>query len=339
MLLTYIGTVVVLIIGLIAIELKKGYQALPIKELKYRAANGDELAKHLYKAAAYGSSLEAFLWLVIVLCAAGSLFLITSFAPFWLSFIAIVLLLWLAFAWIPNTKVAVPTNFIVKYSAPVVAKIMNYIYPLLRSVSTKTIVKPHNHIYDHKDLLDVLNKIKNQADSRINPEQLEIIKRSLDLGSIKTTDVAKPWSKVKTATEDETVGPILLDELHKSEQQFIPIKNISEPKVLSGMLDLSKLNINAQARIANYMDRVIYYLNEDDTLDVVLHAFGQTNYPAFVIVDNKQHFIGLLTIGDVINQIIVSQPGISFSEYTDISAVASKYEVKEEETEEPLESD
>src|SRR5579872_4238090 len=128
----YILTAVVLLIGLIAIEVKKSYHALPLKELKYRAVHGDELASRLYRVAAYGSSLEAFLWLVIVLSASGSLLLITSYAPLWASFIVVAALLWLAFAWIPATKVAAPANFIVKYCSPAIAWMMNYVHPLIR---------------------------------------------------------------------------------------------------------------------------------------------------------------------------------------------------------------
>lgn len=327
---TYILLFIILLIGLIAIEIMKSYHALPIKELKYRASSGDELASRLYRAAAYGNSLEAFLWLVIVLCATGSLFLINSFAPFWLSFIAIALLLWLAFAWLPKTKPAKPANIIVRYCSPMVAWIMNYVHPLLRRISGRAVITTQHHIYDQQDLINLVNRLKNQEGSRINPEQLEIIKNCLNLSSVKITDLAKPWSKVKTVTDDEAVGPVLLDELVKSEQQFIPVKNKNETKKVIGILDMGKLNINAQAKVSNYMDKVVYYLNEDDSLDIALHAFGQTNYPAFIIVDDKNRLTGLLTFKDLVSQIISSEPGLSFNEYTDQEAVANKYQPKEE---------
>lgn len=327
---TYILTVIVLLIGLIAIEIKKSYHALPLKEIKYRAVNGDELASRLYKAASYGSSLEAFLWLVIILCATGSLFLINSFSPFWFSFIAVALLLWLAFAWIPSTKVAKPSNFIVRYTSPALAWIMNYVHPLIRRISGKAAAVHPNHIYEQSDLINLINKLKNEPDVRINPEQLEIIKRCLSLSETKATELAKPWSKVKTISEEETVGPVLLDELVKSEQQFIPVSDHAEPKKITGMLDMSKININASGRVLNYMDKVIYYLNEDDTLDVALHTFGETNYPVFIVVDAKGRLSGLLSLRDISSQILSTQPGISFSEYTDLEAVANKYTVTPE---------
>ncbi|HEY9712722.1 MAG TPA: hypothetical protein V6C72_04595, partial [Chroococcales cyanobacterium] len=66
----FIFALVCIALSFIALTLRKTYYYLPERELKRQAKNGDKLAKVLYRAVAYGQSLQLLLWLLIGLFAA-----------------------------------------------------------------------------------------------------------------------------------------------------------------------------------------------------------------------------------------------------------------------------
>jgi CBS domain containing-hemolysin-like protein len=321
--------ILLLLIVLLAIELRKSYHLLPKSELKYRAAHGDQLAEKLYRAAAYGSTLDVFLWIVIIFGSAGGLVLFNVVAPLWLSFIAIVLLLWLGFAWLPKAKVSKFTTKLVIFVTPPLASILNYLHPSVKRAYrlTRSDFEKANHtgVYDKKGLSELIDKQKAQQDNRISEQELNIIKKSIDLFDTKVSDVCLPWSKVKKITIIDPVGPILLDELHKSDQLLIPVTEDKGSKEIVGILNLNKLNITSKGIVSDSMDSTVYYLNEDDTLDNALKSFATTNYPLFIVVDDTEHYVGVLTFSSVVAELLGHVPEDSFEQFASLSVVAGKY--------------
>lgn len=332
--LDYFIAVFLLLIVLLAIELRKTYHAVPKKELRYRASHGDQLAEKLYRAAAYDSTLDVFLWLIIILGAAGSLVLFNRVAPLWLSFIGIVLLLWLGFAWLPKAKVSKFTRKLVIMVTPPVAGILNYIHPSVKRIYRVTRSdfegSVHTGVYDKRDLIDLIDKQKTQNDNRISEEELNIIKRSIKLSETKVSQACLPWSKVKTISSTDPVGPILLDELHKSDQLLIPVTEDDKSKEVIGILNLNKLDLTSKGIVDDSMDRTVYYLNEDDTLDTALKSFAITNYPLFIVVDDKQHFVGTLSFNNIIERLVGHIPGDNFEQFSSLIGTANKYKPAEE---------
>ncbi|HEY4963541.1 MAG TPA: CBS domain-containing protein [Candidatus Saccharimonadales bacterium] len=327
---------IIILLGLVllAIELRKTYHEIPKKELKYRAIHGDMIAEKLYRAAAYDYTLDSFLWLVIIICGAASLVLINKIAPLWLGFIVIALLLWLAFTWLPRSKVSGFSTKLVVMVTPVVAWILNYYHPIARRVSiwTKSGNKKQTHtrVYDKKGLNELIEKQKKQDDNRIAEQELEIIKRSMKLSETKVSEVCLPWSKVVTVSSNDSIGPVLLDELHKSGQDLIPVTDAEEPEKLVGVLNLNKLDIGNTGLVSKAMESPVYYINEQDDLSMALKTFATINTSLFVVTDDKEDLIGMLKFDHIIEELVGHIPGDDFEQYSSIDFVASKYKQKVE---------
>ena len=103
---SFIFALLLLGLALVGVAIRKTYYHLPLPELKRRAAQGDPLAAQLYRAAAYEGSLRGLLWLFIALTSAGGFILLARQAPVWLSLLAVVSLLWVAFSWLPASRVS-----------------------------------------------------------------------------------------------------------------------------------------------------------------------------------------------------------------------------------------
>lgn len=307
----YIFSLILLLIALMSIELRKSYYLVPKIELKRRAREGDVLAEKLYRAVSFESSLDIFLWAVIGLSAAGSLILFNQVAPLWLDIMTVIIFIWLVFAWLPRLTV---NNFSLKladYITPVIVWILNLIHPFLQKIDHyigKVGPETHSGLYDKKDLINLISKQKKQPDNRIDPSDLELIKKALKFKDKTVSDYGLIWSKVEKVFADDSIGPILLDEMHKSGQLFVPVMLDKESKGLVGMVDLSRIDLSTAGQVKDLMDRNLYYLNEDDSLYDALHAITTTGHPVFIILDKKQRPLAMLTIKDVIKEIYSYKP-------------------------------
>lgn len=303
----YIYSILLLAIALIAIELQKNYHQMPKIELRRRAAAGDVLAGKIYQAVAYGDSLEVLLLLIIILCLAGSLAFFYVVAPLWLGFIVVILFAWLAVSWLPKLAIGSISNKMAIYLTPGLIFVLNYLHPLFSKVNNlmnKTITPSHTGIYERKDLLNLISKQKQQADSRIKPEDLRLVNRSLKLANKSVGQYCKTWPKLHHVLAKDAIGPVLLDELHKSKQLFVPVMQGSESKQVVGMVDTSSLDLSTTGQVRDIMVQNIYYLNEGDSLTEALNAMASTGHPVFMVLDKKQRIFGMITLSEVIAELV-----------------------------------
>ena len=321
----YIFSIILLIITLIAIELRKCYHEVPKNELRHLAREGDKLAEQIYKAVAYGESLEAFLWLVIIICLSASLIIFNQVAPFWLDFIAIILFLWMAFAWLPRLRVNSLSEKLVIYLTPGVAIILNYFHPLYQKINKFGRSKTHSShtgIYDRQGLIDLIKKQKDQADSRINPDDLDLIIKGLKFKTKKVNLYAHTWSKIDHLKLGDSIGPVLLDEVHKKNQLFIPVLAEKGSHEVVGIVDVSRINLSQAKDLEDVMEPNTHYLNEEDTLGDALSAMVSTGSQVFIVVDKKKRPFGLITLKDVLSEFFkIDQESKDYSLPTEEEAV------------------
>lgn len=331
--LSYIAALILFLLALAAAELKKSYHRLPSRELRYQASRGDEMSKKLHRVAAYESSLVAFLWTVILLSTSGG-FVILGSKHSLISLLIFIVWLWVIFIHLPKSKPGYINNLCIKYLTGPLAWLLNYLHPLIKALSTfskdASSEESLSKIFDRKDILNLLEKLKDKPEVRVEPQDLEIAQKTLNLTDLKVRDIAVAWSKVKKISADEAIGPVLLDEIHKSQQQFIPVKDPSATKNIIGFMDMGRLDINATGKVSFYMDKTVYYLNEEDSLMEALRAFATTNYPALLVIDDHSRNVGLLELSGLIDQMlsIAEEKDVNF--YTSSEAVATRYQPKEE---------
>lgn len=317
-----------LVIALAGIALRKTYYYLPPKELKRQAEQGDKLARTLYRAVSYGPSLRVLLWLLVGLCSAGGIVLLARSAPWWIGFIATALLLWLAFSWLPNTRVTAVGARLAVWATPAIAVLLNYLHPVLsrlgeplhrhyRSVD-------HTGLYDTADLVELVEKQKMQDDSRIPANQLEALAKVLAAQHYKVGDVLTSRDQVKTVSDNDTVGLVLLDELHAAGQSSFPVVQGKTDKVI-GALYLHDLNLKTEGKVRDYMHHNVRYLHEEDSLSQALQAFFKTKQQLFVVVNSFEEYIGIVTLEHIVKQLTGEVKVDDFDQHDDLAAVANKH--------------
>lgn len=327
--LTFTFAVLLLALAMLAVVLRKTYALVPARELKRQAAAGNSLAKQLYKAVGYGVSLRVLLWVVLALASAGSFVLFTmALAPV-LAVLVVAVVLWLAFSWLPSTRVTSPATRITASTTPVVVWVLQYTDPILRRLTgplTKRYVPSHSGLYELQDLLNLLDLQAKQPDSRITSEEIALIREVLQFGKRKVRDVLRPRSQVKAVALTDAIGPILLDELHASGQTVFPVKKTPRSKEIVAALHLGDVGLHSTGTVEDYVSSGITYIHESDSLADALHAFYQTKRQLFVVINSFEEYVGVITLEDILHTLVGRPvPDETLGSHDDSASVAARH--------------
>lgn len=314
-------------IALLALALQRTYSLLTAKELKRRARSKDPIADMLYRAVAYGASLKLLLWIVVVLSAAGSFVLLTEFTPDFIAFLFIAVTIAYGFLWMPAhhaTKIGVR---IAVWATPAIAWLLAKLSPVLDRVvafiKKHRPVTVHTGLYEREDLLRLIELQKGQPDSRISPDTLDLLSHTLTFGDKLVRDTMVPARSVRQVSAAEPVGPVLIRELHDSGFSRFPVYD-SQPGDIVGTLYLRDLiDLKHTGKVSDVMKSDVYYVHEDHPLEQVLDAFLKTQHHLFVVVNSFEEFVGIITIEDILEQILGVKIVDEFDQYDDMRAVAA----------------
>lgn len=320
-------TVLALGIFLASVILDMAHRALPAKELKRRARGGHDLsASKIYKMAVYGSSLEILLWIsgsaalaVLVVMAAG--------ASSWLAVGVILAASWVYTASRSRHRASGKLWGVAASLTPVASWILSHLQPLLGRLALKTSdVGYHHNIFEKEDLVEVLRSQIHKPNNRLSEDDLKLAVGALTFSDKKVSDVMLAAPEVKFVARDEPIGPLLMDELHKSGGKYFPVVTnlkASQPEII-GTLYLKDIVMNAeQGKVGDVMKREVNYINESCSLHQVLGAFIKAQTHMFIVTNSFEEKIGVITIDRLLEQ-ITGKPSAEddFDRYDSLLAVA-----------------
>lgn len=325
---TLLIAVLLLALSVAGVVVRKTYDYVPIHEMKRLAHHGDVFAAKLYPVAAFQTSLRILLGVWIALTAAGGFVLLARVAPLVLSLLAVAILLLMAFIAVPSNRIGPVGERLTVAVTPTLFWILNYLYPILSRISRvlhhRFKLAVHTGMFERQDFVAMIERQQAQYDNRLSPEELEIAKRALTFDEYTVSDILIPRKDVRTVLAEEMLGPILIDELHKSDQKHVLVRQTKKGEFL-GTLDFAHLDLRHTGKVSEIMSNRVYYVHEDDTLAEALHAFFTTNHPIFVVVNSSEEYVGILTVESILRQLLGHIPGDNFDRYTDLKAVAARH--------------
>ena len=332
----YLLAVLLAALVVAAVILQKTYNALPAKELKRRAESGGPVASRFWQAVAYGASLRTLLWLVIVFSATLCFVLLARIAPPLLGFIAVALLLYMVFAWLPAGETSDFEARVTFLLTPAVVWLLGYLDPVLLRIHQFTHRRNEGHVhtgvYVREDLIDLIERQKSQTDNQLSIEELNIATSALKFGERKVREIAIMRKKVVTVDAAADISPVFLDELHKSNHSRFPVYE-GEPDNFVGVLYLSELTgvgsgKGVRGKVKNHMSPGIVYLHQSDTLADALHAFYLTKRQLFIVINKFEDYVGILTLEDILHALLGEAGDYEFDQHEVRSAVAAKHTKK-----------
>lgn len=326
-----------IICGLVAVSLAvlyKTYAHIPAKELKRRARKGDELAALLYRPVAYGLSAQIILATLGLVSLYFALVLLTNAVSVWLAIPVIMILGVFGLFFVQSRGGAHPASlWLAGKVSPALAWLAERLHPLLNSISNALRhllpIRVHSGLYEKADLAKLLEQQKTQPDNRIDPGEIDLLAHALSFGDKTVADALVPKRVVVDVKVADSVGPVLMGELHASGHSRFPVYEGQHDHIV-GVLYLHDLvEIKHTGTVRDIMRSKVMYVHENFTLYQTLQAFVKTKQHLFVVVNEFEEYVGIITIEDVLERVIGKLIVDEFDKYDDLRAVAAAAARKE----------
>jgi CBS domain containing-hemolysin-like protein len=319
--------------ALVSLSLLKSYRHVSLQELKRRAREGHKESKILYQAAAYGTSLGAVLWFLAGLSSGLFFWSLSGNLAGWLVIVIGAIFIWTLLVWLPTIRETRASLWLAVALAPALAWLLGYIHSFIERAMRIFIrhwpSSQHTGLYDTDDLLRLLEEQHDQPDNRISKMELAIASHALTFGSRLVREVMIPRRAIKMASADESLGPVFMTELHDSGHSRFPVYEGKKDNIVGTLFLRDLVKAKTGGLIKTIMRPEVYYVHEEQPLTDALQAILKTHHHLFIVVNSFEEYVGIITIEDILEQ-IVGKPIIDeFDEYEDLRAVAARAAKKE----------
>lgn len=308
-----------------------GFTSLNRYELKQRAQAGDLSAKLLYPIKMQGRQLQLALQAGKVVTSALLVLALDAGLNVLAAFVLAVVLLLLIAELLP---LVVAQKFVLRHAttiAPPLAKYLAVLSPATRPVAgmlDSWLGEEAAAIRTKEELRKALDAYAAQK-SEIAADEVRIIRHALRFSEKLIREVMTPRKMVVTVSGEELVGPVLLDELHKSGYSRFPVKD-PDSETFIGILYLHDLvGVEVSGKVSALMNKTVYYVHEEMRLDHALRAFLKHNNHLFIVVNSFEEFVGVLSLEDVIEEIIGKEIVDEFDQHADLRAAAKSLAAEE----------
>lgn len=156
--------------------------------------------------------------------------------------------------------------------------------------------------YTKRDLLSIIDDDSLDEDG-VDHDERRIARGAFSFSHRKVEHVMTPNTVVKVIKVTDVINKKYLANLKDSGYSRIPV--INEDNKFKGILYLKDLlGITLPKKVKDIMDPTVYFVRPSDPLDKVLNKFIKTKTHLFVVLDEFGGFEGVITVEDVIEEII-----------------------------------
>lgn len=157
---------------------------------------------------------------------------------------------------------------------------------------------------DHVDSLDELLFLMENSPAAVDDSQRRLIKSVLKFDDVTVGKIMTPFDEVMSLSASDLIGPLVLDDLHRTGYEYFPVLNEAEDVV--GMLNLADLVLldNKDSRTAQELcDNQVIMLRHDDSLMGALQQL-LTEQALVAVVEKDDRPVGMLRLSSIIASLI-----------------------------------
>lgn len=216
--------------------------------------------------------------------------------------------------------------------SPMLEAALRLFRPLL-AFATKMIgrwidAEPIGRVHSKEELVEILKH--SEMATRVSKDEVLIATSALTFGDENIGKVMTPIGVVKTVDEKDVLTPVMLDDLHDSGFSRFPVKGNGNAYV-GTLYFKDAVNMETSHTVKNIMRKDVFYVNESALLDQALKAFLKTQHHLFMVVNEYEDVVGVISIEDILERIIGKRIVDEFDKYDDLRAMAkSQAEEKQE---------
>lgn len=173
---------------------------------------------------------------------------------------------------------------------------------------------------------DELSELIDNSTEVLNSNERALLVSSLAFADKTVDTIMTPRAVVDFIKGSEFLGPLVLSELHNLGHSRLPVVGEDLDHVI-GVLhlrDLLSLDIKRSTTAEKAMEKKVYYIHENDSLEHALAAFLKTRRHLFIVINNQRETVGILTLEDVLEALIGRRIVDEDDIHADLRAVAER---------------
>ncbi len=173
---------------------------------------------------------------------------------------------------------------------------------------------------NERDFRAVLKRTPNNILSE--PQKAQIL-AGLDAYNLQVLDIMLPRRKMMFVHTKDVLGPVLLDELHRSGAKIFPV--LDKNSQICGMLnrdifDVSK--IAEDSSVLKHLDERVVYVRTDYSIMLALETLLRNSTDVCIVIDEKMRVRGFLTLSTILGHILPKLNDVASDEIDDSDATA-----------------
>lgn len=297
--------------------------ALSLAELKRRAKKSDEYVLELDRYELYAALVTLLRSLQAVLLVGIVCVLIGAFGGFWGVVSALVVaIVYPALARIGGVQRGAKKLY-TKYEAKLLdfaARFERFLHVFREP--TMRVHEPPRELNSREDLSDIIEASKGV----IGENERKLLASALAFPDKTVSEVMTPRSVIDFIKQSEFLGPLVLDELHALGHSRLPViaEDIDHVVGVLHLRDLLSLDVRRSVTAEKAMEKKVFYIREDDTLEHALSAFIKARHHLFIVINKNRETVGLLTLEDVMETLIGRRIVDEDDVHEDLRAVAER---------------
>ena len=205
---------------------------------------------------------------------------------------------------------AVVSRFALSFGAqmaPFIRLIMIVLSPVCYPIAwvlNKILGKEAPVSYTKRDLLSIIADDNTTSNGDVDHDERRIARGAFSFSHRQVEHVMTPNTVVKIVHVEDIIDEAYLADLKDSGYSRLPV-GTEDPNQFVGILYLKDLlGIKMPIKVKEVMDGTVHFVNTSDPLDTVLDQFIKTKMHLFVVLDEFGGFEGVITVEDVIEEII-----------------------------------
>lgn len=319
-------SIIILILSalcVVLIRLLRSLSTETVRELKHRAKNGDiESAKIYQLRSRYGAQLHVLIVMLIIISACLICTIAGRYYPFDFAVIATIFIsiLVIGLSFIGNQTIG-----LVSGTSKLFESVLRFTSPVLKYpasfVDRYIPLGPNKKISSKAELLALLEEYG--SDSQLTQQERKAVRGSLTYADKQIKDIMIAKGVVKTIGDTEELSPVVISELHDSGYSRFPVAGL-KGEIVGTLYIKDAINLKQNKLVSSVMRKEVYYLNEEQTLYEALRAFLKTKHHLFMVVNSYEDIVGIVTIEDVLEQIIGEKIIDEFDQYDDMKVMAER---------------
>lgn len=304
---TFLVALLLLAFGSIFSGLNIGLMMIRPAELKRKAAHGDKIAERLYRYRKDGTYLIVCILLGnVAVISSLSIILDQKFGgP--LAGIATTLMVTIFAEIVPQTIFVRKGYTFSRHFFWLLNTVFILFWPLARPLTVvlnRILGEELPTIFTREELTHLIDEHARGEGSTIDVDESKIVHGALHYSTVTASEVMTPLESVDSIDADDEIDMPLLSKLKRLGHSRYPVHSTAHDDFIGIMYMKDLLGEDVPVPVKHVYRDKIFDIPYDAPLDTALSRFTQTRSHLFLVRDDSDRAVGIITIEDVIEKIL-----------------------------------